>query len=289
MAATAIASWSGETGTFHSENNRLEVPYKVFGATNTADAALTTWATAPATVVDDQGQVLNKNSLHTDFLSQNPAGTSQIYDVGVLYVPPSVAMSASNSVRIEIDTSGGSQHITQSISSIARYPTNAANFQGAIGVTADGSVEGTDIGARIFEFTITKTFAHGAYPDLSAIAFSGWHTNSNSQTFTDSVNGLTFTLAAGECLFKGARIARQGSTRADGALEVTYAMAGSPNLSGLTIGSITGIAKKGFEHVWVRYAPDSDGTGANKVIIQRPLAAYVEKVFEATNLAGIGL
>ena len=53
------------------------------------------------------------------------------------------------------------------------------------------------------------------------------------------------------------------------------------------MGEITGIAKKGWEYLWVRYADAKDDTA--KAIVKKPIAAYVEKVYEEGNFAGLGI
>jgi hypothetical protein len=56
------------------------------------------------------------------------------------------------------DTGGGTQHITQSLATVHRYPAPgvgaAPDFKGAIGVSAD-AVEGVDITVPVFNFTET--------------------------------------------------------------------------------------------------------------------------------------
>lgn len=64
----------------------------------------------------------------------------------------------------------------------------------------------------------------------------------------------------------------------DAPWEVTFRFARSPNQSGLAIGSIGGIAKRGWEYLWIRYAAQDDaGTGTR---IKRPVGVYVERVYD---------
>ena len=55
----------------------------------------------------------------------------------------------------------------------------------------------------------------------------------------------------------------------------------------LTVGDIVGINKKGWEYMWVRYADAEDATA--KVIVKKPVAVYVEKVYEEGNFAVLGI
>ena len=69
--------------------------------------------------------------------------------------------------------------------------------------------------------------------------------------------------------------------------EITYRFAASPNVSGLVVGSITGINKKGWEYLWVRYAEVEDEDA--QVLVNRPVAAYVERVYDTGNFAALGI
>lgn len=96
-------------------------------------------------------------------------------------------------------------------------------------------------------------------------------------------NGSFKGLAAGECLFLGAA----GSKRGDEDWEITFRFAGSPNVTGLSVGPITGISKKGWEYLWVRYADVEDDNA--KALVKRPVAAYVEQVYDAGNFGALGI
>ena len=87
--------------------------------------------------------------------------------------------------------------------------------------------------------------------------------------------------AAGEVLFLGA----SGSQRGEDDWEITFRFAASPNVTGLTIGDIEGIDKKGWEYLWVRYADAED----EKVLVKQPIAVYVERVYDEGNFAGLGI
>ena len=63
-------------------------------------------------------------------------------------------------------------------------------------------------------------------------------------------------LAAGECLFLGASGSKPGADD----WEITFRFAASPNRTGITVGDIAGISKKGWEYLWVRCADAEDST-----------------------------
>ncbi|MBK9128174.1 MAG: hypothetical protein IPM13_10280 [Phycisphaerales bacterium] len=175
------------------------------------------------------------------------------------------------------DTGGGTQHITHSLATVARYAPSgmtAPDCKGAIGVTAD-SVEGVDIAVPVYQFSETHYRPDSVVtPAYKATIFS----------LTGKVNSVAFKgFAAGECLFLGA----SGSRRGYGDWEITYRFAASPNMTGLAVGDITGIAKKGWEYLWVRYADELDQAASR--LIKRPIGAYVEQVYQYGDLNQLGI
>jgi hypothetical protein len=90
-------------------------------------------------------------------------------------------------------------------------------------------------------------------------------------------------MAAGERLFLGA----SGSQRGTENWETTFRFAGSPNRTGIQIGSITGIAKKGWEYLWVRYADESDESA--RAFVKKPVGAYVERAYEEGDFSALGI
>lgn len=187
--------------------------------------------------------------------------------------PPEVGEST-----FSFETRGGSQHITQSLQTVGSYAAPgiaaAPDFGGAIGVT-DSGIDGVDITVPVYTFSETHHFA----PEFVTTAYKGTLFN-----LTGRVNDAPFKgLAAGECLFLGAA----GTRRGDDPWEISFAFAGSPNITNLSVGGITGIAKKGWEYLWVRYAEAEDT--AAKMLVRKPIAAYVERVYREGNFAALGI
>ncbi|MFN9131136.1 MAG: hypothetical protein ACK5XO_00450, partial [Phycisphaerales bacterium] len=113
-------------------------------------------------------------------------------------------------------------------------------------------------------------------------AYKGAIFNCTGKTNAGGFKGF----APGEVLFLGAT----GSKRGDGPdddWEITFRFAASPNETGLSVGTITGINKKGWEYLWVRYA-DAEDTGSG-AIIKKPIAAYVERVYDDANFGALGI
>jgi len=192
----------------------------------------------------------------------------------VRYVSPDGQEPETGESSFSFDTTGGTQHITQSLETVGSHGDNPPDFGGAIGVTQD-NVEGVDITVPIYSFAETHYLPNSVVTN----AYKGTLFN-----LTGKVNSGAFKgLAAGECLFLGA----SGSKRGEEDWEITFRFAGSPNRTGLTVGDIGGISKKGWEYLWVRYQDTEDDNA--KMLIKKPIAAYVEKVYEEGNFAALGI
>ena len=177
------------------------------------------------------------------------------------------------------DTGGGTQHITQSLKTVQKYAASgtAPDFSGAIGVTHD-SVEGVDITIPVYQFSETHYLAASVVTN----AYKG-----TLFRLTGRVNIAPFRgCAAGECLFLGASGSRRGTNIEDD-WEIAFKFAGSPNATGLVVGTITGVAKKGWEYMWVRYE-DREDDAAN-VLVKKPVAVYIEKVYEDGDFSVLGI
>lgn len=174
------------------------------------------------------------------------------------------------------DTGGGNQKITQSpvVASYAPGAGTPPDFGGAINVSED-RVEGVEVVSPTFQFSETHRFA-------DAYVLSGF--KATLFALTGCINDATFKgLAAGECLFLGA----SGSKRGVDAWTITFRFAGSPNVTGLTIGDITGVDKLGWDYLWVRYADFPDSFAY--CLVKRPIAAYVHRVYTPADFSDLGI
>ncbi len=224
----------------------------------------------------------NYDGLVRDECSLEPIFVDAVAGVGtwdcrVRYVSPEYTPPQVGESTFSFDTGGGTQHITQSIATVSTYaaPGKAApDFGGAIGVTHD-NVEGVDITVPIYAFSETHYLADSQVTTTyKGLLFA----------LTGRTNNAAFKgLAAGECLFLGA----SGSKRGTEDWEISYRFAASPNRSGLTVGPITGVSKKGWEYLWVRYADSEDA--AAKAIVKKPVAVYVERVYDEGDFASLGI
>lgn len=199
----------------------------------------------------------------------------------VRYASGSGSAPPEGSSTFSFETRGGTQHITQSLQTVASYASGdipaAPDFRGAIGVTENG-VDGVEITVPVYTFTETHTLAATTVTNAYKATLFG---------LTGRVNNGSFKgLDAGECLFLGGAGSRRG-TSAEDLWEISFAFAGSPNVTGLSVGTISGIAKKGWEYLWVRYA-EAEDTSA-KMLIRKPVAAYVERVYRDGSFSALGI
>ena len=183
------------------------------------------------------------------------------------------------------DTSGGTQHKTQAYSVGSgsaldfeyRYPSTATNMSGAIGVD-DNSVHGVDVVVPALTWTETYDVPH-AYVTANYIK--------TVAGLTGTVNNATFrTFDAGEVLFMGATGSQEwDDQKGSGPWSLSFKFAASKNETGITIGSISGIQKKGWHYLWVRYETAADTSS----VFQRPKAVYVSKVYQDADFSGLGI
>ncbi|MCC7409962.1 MAG: hypothetical protein IT442_17985 [Phycisphaeraceae bacterium] len=247
-----------------------ELIYLIRGTEDHAEARTQLLATAPTTLGSLHRDLdsVRVEELHTGiWLGTVPYAKSQFTQS-----EPQTGDSV-----YSFDTGGGTQHVTQSLQTIGKYPTGAPDFKGAIGVTRD-SVEGVDITVPVYRFSETHIIDDD---DVTAV-YKG-----KLYSLTGKVNSSSFRgLAAGECLFLGASGSKRGGPSGED-WEITFNFAASPNRTGLVVGDITGIAKKGWDYLWVRYEDAEDATA--KALVKRPVAAYVEKVYDSGDFSDLGI
>lgn len=183
------------------------------------------------------------------------------------------------------DTSGGSQHKTQAYSVGSgttldveyRYPSSATSMSGAIGVD-DNGVQGVDVVVPALTWTET-------YDVPSTYVTSDYIRN--VARLTGKVNNFSFRgFEAGEVLFLGASGSQEwDQEKGDGPWTLSFKFSASENQTGITIGSIGGIQKKGWHYLWVRYEPKVESNS----LLQQPKAVYVSKVYQDGSFSGLGI
>jgi hypothetical protein len=179
---------------------------------------------------------------------------------------------------ISVSIGGSTVRTLQSLQTLVKRGVGAAavpDYHGAIGVTADGKVEGVDILSPNGEFTVTRVRPFITMGYLKLLWSLVGRTNDQPWW------------SFGECevLFQGADItARQIDATTGGGWSCTYKFGVSfTNDDQIVIGNIADNPillnageKKGWEYLWARY---KDTIDANNILIQKPTAAYVEQVY----------
>ncbi|MBE3133288.1 MAG: hypothetical protein IMZ55_07425 [Acidobacteria bacterium] len=276
--------YSGGTVTMH------------YTLTGTADDAAAYAALLAGTATTYNGKVREVSPTCTPIAVDTVTGTGT-WDCTVRYRPPGWGASESgtevalNTVRIRGSIKGVAQHIVVAKDTISAYGVGAGvndygDLIGANGTGAEATVEGADIDAAVFEFTVTKTFPPTALPNLGTLyAIKKAPLNDAGWTFTDSVTGQTIALYTGECRLIGVDF---GEVRSDGGMEFVFSFLASPNVVDQTVGPITVLALKGHELLWVRYDPATIA-GPPSYTVQKPARAYVCKVYDSSNYTGLGV
>lgn len=187
--------------------------------------------------------------------------------------------------EITFNTTGGTQHVSQSLSTTAYQPPGGGaappSFKNAIGVNGE-SVEGVDKTVPVFSFSVT---AQVPYAALLGTALIG-----NLHDLTGAVNQAAFRgFERGEVLFLGAQCTFRTPlvpvSDPNLTVPVTYQFSSSKNQTGLTIGDIENVSKKGWEYLWIRY---KDSTDAN-TLVKIPAFVYVEQVYRYGDFTKLGL
>jgi hypothetical protein len=195
--------------------------------------------------------------------------------VGMAGPPTPVAAAPGPNAPIGADYSfdftGVTEHVTQSkatTSSTRRGGGVAPDYKGAIGVTADGRVEGCDRLAPNLEWTRTVTFGSVTLQYIQTVA-----------DMVGSTNDATFYgRPAKSVIFAGGNCQIDDTYRA----KVTFKFQDRKNQTSVLITSgLSVAAKAGSEYLWVSYQDNKDGVA--NAITQVPFAAYTEQVVDAVD------
>jgi len=172
------------------------------------------------------------------------------------------------------DTTGGTHHIEHSQKTERAYGSENLDFGGHIGVN-NGEVAGVDVVIPNLEFTERHYLVDGRVThDYVKLL----------RDTTGTVNKAAFRgFEAGEVLFLGAR----GDRTDPGYWSVEFMFAVSKNKRGIVIGDCEVGLKKGWQHLWIHYREEKDDTG--KFIIPKPVAVYVETVYDETDFTTLGI
>lgn len=194
-------------------------------------------------------------------------GGNDLYYITTPYGPN----PSEGELKIDFDTTGGTVSVKNSKETKGSYGSGTVpDLNTLIGVEGD-QVHGTEVVIPALKLSVTVSHPLGiiTLPQIKAIA-----------EITGTINSSTFlSFAAGEVLFLGAT----GSDGTNTPVSITYQFAMSKNASGLTIGAITDIAKRGWDYAWISYKDDV----VSSHLVKLPEFVYVERVYEETDLAAV--
>ena len=268
MAATLQESFSGRR---EEVLRNLEVQYFVFDAADEDTVRLTCVSSMPASV---DGYLF-------DYYSIEERLDDTTWRLLAHYKMPAWPSSPPPEGHFSFDTAGGTQHVTNSRSTVGRYgPKATALLNGAIGF--DGhNVQGCDITVPVFNFTELHWFT----PDVVTQAFKLTLFNATGSYNLDSFRGFD----PGSVLFLGASGDEtvSNSNTANNQWQVTFRFAVMPNRTNFQVGNITVASKLGWQYMWVQY--DDAADTANQQIIKTPVAVYIEEVYPSTLFAQLGI
>ena len=180
--------------------------------------------------------------------------------------------------QFNFDISNSTKHIVTSLRQVAKIPATAPDSQGI----NDG--EGVDIVCPVCTISETHFFS-------PSVITANW--KKSVAKMVGSINGSSFwSYDAGELLFTGCSGTRNGRRSTD-KWQVTFRFGVQANQSGIQIGTLGTIDKRGWDLLWVRFKerPITVGSGSNerKIIVNAPIAAYTEKVYPEANFSSLGI
>ena len=179
---------------------------------------------------------------------------------------------------VSIDTTGATGKQTEAYVQsrfVATGETNAREYGTTVNVQ-NNEPQGVDRTIPALKLNINARIPKANIPDPI--------------TYAKTVAGLTGTVnnapylgfAAGELLFMGA----SGDIVTEEP-QLTFTFGASANLSGHTIGPITGITKAGHDYIWFDYKKVKDQTSGLQ--ISKPRAAYVSRVYTWADFSPLGI
>lgn len=199
--------------------------------------------------------------------------TRVAYNQWTVEVPYGQRKNATGEWTWDFDTTGGTVHITQAKEELRRYPTATAPDQlGSIAVDGD-EVKGVEIVIPAMKINVQFKHPLGVVTLARAKFLSDMTGRTNSDTF------LTF--GPGQVLFLGAR----GSDGSEAEATISYQFAMAANVTGQTIGSIAGVAKRAWEVAWIRYQDTVTTVSAVDNPTRVTKYVYIDRVYDEIAMA----
>lgn len=156
-------------------------------------------------------------------------------------------------------------------------PQQVPDFERAIGVSGD-SVEGCDKIIPFFKFRLDYYPATALMTPAYILALYNLQARPVNEQEVD-LGGILFS--PGTLLYLGPT----GQPRGFDDWELGLSFIASPNVTGINVGEIQGIAKGGHDYLWFRFMD----AVRSQVGIKVPQFAYVERIYDKGNFSTLGL
>jgi hypothetical protein len=173
--------------------------------------------------------------------------------------------------------------------STQRFPGTAKDYNNAINVNSDGQVEGVDTIIPGLSITITQRMQGSTLTPAYALAVANLVGKYNNATFMGVFPAGSIQFIGGDAALSFAinNPFSGGPPLTPQDRELSFEFLYSPNLTNLTIGSITGVNKLGHQYMWI----DWESAIVSGRAVRRPLAVYVQDLYgiEPASFAPLGL
>lgn len=178
--------------------------------------------------------------------------------------------------KISFSLSLESQHVTRSLKSISRTGLNGATApdpKGLVGVRADGEVDGVDIGVAVASFQVKATIPNLTYAHLKNLLYCCGRTNERPWWFFKEEEGYLVGI--------------NGQCKGSGETELSYDFRYSRTRPSVNIRpGLQTSEKRGWHYLWTMNKKEQDNVNDPPVV--RPIAAYVDQIFETAEFAYLG-
>lgn len=171
------------------------------------------------------------------------------------------------------------QYTAKTTVSFSATGDTAPDFKGAINVNAEGEVEGVDSIVPCLTVSVTQRMEGASLTPAYALLVSGLIGKYNNNEFLGFPAG-TMQLTAGDGSLSFA-IPNPNADLTGGDpippqdRELSFEFLFSPNLTGITIGTVTGINKKGHQYMWTLWRDTID----SGKVFRKPRAVYVQDLY----------
>lgn len=271
MTATISEAYLSRDGS-DGESYQRELIYYTFGDSDESASATVLLATAPATY-----DGLPQKNIRRKQVTQDVYEWTVEYRLDQNQVQPSDPATDTFNTTLTFNLIGGTKHITTAYDTTGYVGPGGTvvGVQKTIGIDLKtGQVRGVDVFAPVLDYSLTTQFANSivttAYIDK---VFD----------LTGKTNDAVFKgRQIGEVLFKGARGQKRGNDR----WEISFEFAYSKNETGIAVGDITGISKKGWEYLDVLYKDSPTLRIANRPV-QVPAQVNVHQVYKSGSFADL--